>query len=212
MNTGRLRLLHLRDQNDAAGEAMATEAERFARIRGSEPTRAVSSFNLFQTPPALADRMAAMLLEGLPTDARILEPSAGLGRLYQALRGQGHTGPVTLVEQAADCCRELYQQTEGEPNAKLIQSDFLACDTDRLGGLFDGVLMNPPFKQGRDIKHIEHARSLLKPGGRLVSLCYNGARQRAKLMPEARQWIDLPAGTFQSEGTKAAVAMLLMTA
>ena len=63
-------------------------------------------------------------------------------------------------------------------------SDFLQCsgDVEDLG-LFDAVLMNPPFAQGADIEHITHALTMLKPGGRLVALCTNGPRQNASLRP-----------------------------
>jgi hypothetical protein len=67
--------------------------------------------------------------------------------------------------------------------------------------------MNPPFKMGRDIKHILHARTLLAPSGRLVAICANGPRQRAKLMPIADEWHDLPEGTFKGEGTKVNAAI-----
>jgi hypothetical protein len=50
-------------------------------------------------------------------------------------------------------------------------------------GKFDRVVMNPPFDHGADIKHVEHARKFLKPGGRLVAVVANGPRQRERLLP-----------------------------
>lgn len=210
ISLGRLRLLHLREQTEAVGETMEVERGRFDRLRDGGPPRVVSAFNLFQTPPELARRLAGLLLpapcSSLPASARILEPSAGLGRLYEAVRRRS-TAPVVLVELAAECAAELYRETATDPAATLIQADFLACDADRLGGLFSHILMNPPFKMGRDIKHIEHARRLLAPGGRLVALCAAGPRQRRRLQPAAAGWIDLPPGSFKSEGTNVAAAM-----
>ncbi len=171
----------------------------------------VSALNLFQTPPELADRLAGCLLPVMGDDARILEPSAGLGRLYRAVRQAGHAGPVVMVEQSADCCRELYALTVDDDRATLKQGDFLARDTVALGGLFDGVIIHPPFRQWRDIKHIQHALTLLKPGGRLVAICANGPRQRDKLMPRADQWHDLPAGTFREAGTAVNAALAVYT-
>lgn len=208
MNEARARLLHLQDQNDAAGEQMKAEAGRFARIAGAEPTRAVQAFNLFQTPPDIAERLAAMLAEHIPADGRILEPSAGLGRLYHAARSAGLSGDIVMVEQAPDCCRELYEQHAG----RLIQADFLTCDVARLGGPFAGVLMNPPFKQGRDIKHIRHALTMLAPGGTLIALCYDGVRQRRHIAPIADSYEPLPAGAFKAEGTNAAAAIVRIIA
>lgn len=202
MNTGRLRLKHLQEQNDAAGETMSGEAKRFARIAGNEPTRAVSAFNLFQTPEPLAERMAD-LLDGCA--GPWLEPSAGLGRLYRAARGI-YAGPMVLVENSPECARELYEQT-GD-GARLVQRDFLACTIDDLGGRFGAVLMNPPFKQGRDVKHIRHAYEMLAPGGLLASLCYDGVKQNRDLRPMVDTWEPLPPGTFKSEGTRAGAVLL----
>ena len=98
--------------------------------------------------------------------------------------------------------------TREDQFATLKQGDFLAHDVNSLGGLFDCIIMNPPFKQGRDIKHIRHAITLLKSSGRLVALCANGPRQRRELEPLATIWTELPAGTF--EGT--CVNAVMMTA
>ena len=210
MNTGILRLLHLREQAEATGETMAGERKRFAALADpASAPRVVSAFNLFQTPPALAERVAGCLLPVVGNDARILEPSAGLGRLYRAIRQAGHAGPIVMVEQSPDCCRELYALTTDDPLATLKQGDFLAKDADDLGGLFDGVIMNPPFKQWRDIKHIRHALTLLKPGGRLVAICGNGPRQREQLQSLADEWHDLPAKTFAEEGTNVNAALIV---
>jgi len=204
--TGRLRLRHLQEHTEAVGESMATERTRFQALADpSNATRAVSSFNLFQTPEPIADRMAGMLmpLDGL----RVLEPSAGLGRLYRAVRLRAAC-PMVLVEQSAECAGELYRAI-GDDDARLVQADFLACTPERLGGLFDAVIMNPPFKQGADIKHIRHALTMLRPGGRMVALCASGPRQQAQLRPLADEWHALPAGSFKSEGTRVAAALLM---
>lgn len=176
---------------------MAEEAKVIAQIKQSGPTEAVSSFNLFQTPVDVASRMAEILgpLDGM----RCLEPSAGLGRLVKACDG----GEWVLVEESNDLCRHLYQLGH-----LLINDDFLKCTADRLGGKFDRIIMNPPFKMGTDVKHINHAKSLLNPGGLLVSLCYNGVRQNERLMPIADSWEILPEKSFRSEGTAASVALL----
>ncbi len=83
------RLKELQALNDEKGLEMMMEKGRFAALKsrhedGTAP-KAVSSFNLFQTPKHIADRMASMLP---PECQRILEPSAGLGRLYRAIRGR----------------------------------------------------------------------------------------------------------------------------
>jgi|GEM_PF-6547300 len=62
-----------------------------------------------------------------------------------------------------------------------------------------------------DIKHITHALTFLKPGGRLVALCANGPRQYAALQPLADQWTPLPAGSFKSQGTNVNVTLAVFS-
>lgn len=200
--TGRLRLRHLKEVTEARGEEMAAQRERFQRLaREDSAPRAVSSFNLFQTPEEIADRMAALLPWG-----RTLEPSAGLGRLYRAVRYRSDC-PITLVEISPTCCAELYRETSGDGNAKLVQGDFLEMTPTTLG-TYSSIVMNPPFKMGCDIKHIKHAATFLAPGGRLVALCANGPRQQATLRPWAESWEELPPKSFRAEGTGVSVALL----
>jgi predicted RNA methylase len=150
---------------------------------------------------------------------RVLEPSAGTGRLLEALPG---IVPFGLVRQTA------LQVVAVEVNPVLAAhlacgglagvvrcADFLTCraDVEDLG-LFDVVLMNPPFGQGADIEHITHALTMLKPGGRLVALCANGPRQNTRLRPMVDacggSWEDLPADSFKDEGTGVRVALITM--
>jgi len=207
MNPGHKRLLNLRVKTDAHGVEMVFDRARFDALRDPEnKPRAVAAFNLFQTPPDIADLMADIVTANLPRGAAILEPSAGLGRLYSAIRRAGHAGPVILVEQSADCCRELYEITKEDRKVKLKQGDFLGMSAVNVAA----IIMNPPFKMGRDIKHIKHAFEMLRSGGVLVALCYNGVKQNKKLKPLATTWEVLPAGSFKSEGTTAEVALLTM--
>lgn len=198
--TGLLRLRHINEVTEAVGEEMAVERQRFDRLANKESApRVISSYQLYQTPEELADRLAGMF----PKWGRTLEPSAGLGRLYRAIRKQTNT-EVVLVEQSAECCAELYRETEGDENARLIQGDFLAQES---LGLFDSICANPPFADDR--RHIFRMMELLAPKGRLVAICANGPRQHAKLKPLASQWIELPEGSFKSEGTNVAAAIFV---
>lgn len=203
-HNGLLRLKSLREKNEATAEQMARDRSRFDALRDRKPVASISSFNLFQTPQDIASRLAEML-EPKPGSS-ILEPSAGLGRLVRAVGVRGFDW--TMVDSSQDCCSELYKFGSG----RVICGDFLECDLGRLGGnLFDRIIMNPPFKLGRDIKHVRHALGLLAPGGRLVGLCYDGARQNKQLRPIVDTWEVLPTGSFKSEGTSASVAMFSIT-
>jgi len=156
----------------------------------------------FPTPPDLASRLVEQ--SDVHPEHRILEPSAGLGRLYLAGIDAAPLASWVLVEQSPDCCRELYGMAQ---TAQIKQGDFLERDD---LGKFGAVIMNPPFKQGRDIKHIKRALGTLEPGGTLISLCYNGARQNKQLRPLADTWEVLPEGSFKDQGTAASVVLLTM--
>ena len=202
---GRLRLRHLMERTEAVDEEMCEEASRFQRLaKDSSKPAVVSSFNLFQTPEAIADQMVAALGD---KRGRTLEPSAGLGRLYRAWRKVDKDSYIVLVDDSKECCGQLYRETEGDHMTWLHCADFLQQTTGSVG-TFDCILMNPPFKMGTDIKHIMHATSLLRSGGKLVALCANGPRQRDKLQPIATTWQPLPYGSFKEVGTRVDVAML----
>jgi hypothetical protein len=206
VSDGHNRLLKLQKETEAHGVNMVFDRARFDSLADpSNKSRAVSAFNLFQTPEAIADRMAALLMPSLSAVSTVLEPSAGLGRIYSALRRAGHTGPVVLADSSVDCCGELFRITEDDATATIKQGDFLDMSM-----MVDAVMMNPPFKMGRDIKHILHAFKCLKPGGLLISLCYNGVKQNKQLKPIANSWDILPAGSFKKEGTNAEIVLLTM--
>lgn len=196
------RLLKLKEENTQAGAEMRLEGMRFKRLKAEEKPRIVTAFNLFQTPEHIADKMAELLPE-LSKDQVILEPSAGLGRLYTATRRKGFDGKIIIVEQAPQCMAELYSLTDGD-NVELIQNDFL----ESIAKSVDAVIMNPPFKQGLDIKHIKQAFKWLKVGGLLVALCYNGVKQNQQLKPLCNSWEVLPEKSFKESGTNASIALI----
>jgi predicted RNA methylase len=204
------RLLNLRQDNNLAGELMRLEAPRFQQIaerhlNGTAP-KAVTGFNLFQTPKIIAARMADLIAERIK-GGRILEPSAGLGRLVNAM-DEKLMAEWVMVEEARECFNALSKAIKRA--GRMENRDFLGTSAQDLGGGFDAVIMNPPFKQGTDIRHIRHALDMLKPGGRLVSLCYNGTKQNEQLKPIADQWEVLPEASFKDEGTAASVALIVI--
>jgi SAM-dependent methyltransferase len=166
----------------------------------------VSAPQLFPTPPELAKRVvdAADIRPGM----RVLEPSAGTGCLLDPMFNADATGalfdpdnsrPVGLLV-AVEINPSLAKRLRTTyACADVIEGDFLERNGDL--GTFDRIVMNPPFENGSDIRHIQHALHMLKPGGRLVAICANGPRQQEKLQPLATSWEPLPAGTFAEQGT-----------
>lgn len=205
--TGRSRLASLREQHNDKAAEMAAERDRMAALKDRQAV-VVSSFNLFPTPPDIADLMASMFDDF----GEVLEPSAGTGRLYEAVKRADREAAFTLIDISPDCCEVLKAvrtTLDDHTYTAIRQADFLTIDPERYES-FNSVIMNPPFKNGADVKHIRHALSFLRPGGRLVSLCANGPRQRQHLQPMADEWIELPAGSFKSEGTGVDVAILVI--
>jgi protein-L-isoaspartate O-methyltransferase len=172
--------------------------------------KTVSAPQLFPTPAAIAEQVVILAeIFSNPIDIRrndrVLEPSAGTGALLSVLNPAGH-GTTQAVEINPTLANELHRKF---PLIGVVCADFLSCGSEL--GTFDRVIMNPPFANGQDIHHIEHALTFLKDGGKLVAVCANGPRQREKLMPLADQWIDLPAGSFEEQGTSVNAAIVVIS-
>jgi hypothetical protein len=162
----------------------------------------VTAPQLFPTPLDLAARMVE--LAGVEPGARVLEPSAGTGNIAAQV-ARNTQGSLLCVEVNPTLCSGLQRA------GYVVQSaDFLETLPDDLGGVFDCVIMNPPFENAADIKHILHAQKFLRDGGRLVAICADGPRQRAALMPLADLWEDLPPGTFKNQGTNVSTALVVI--
>lgn len=196
MKSGFHRLQTLRMKNDAKGFLMDEMRPRFDRLaaryeNGTAP-KAVSAYQLFQTPEHIAERMASMAC--ISPSCRILEPSAGLGRLLGPILAQGGAD-ILAVEKDAALAGGLFRSF---PSVRLAQGDFLA----RHFGEFDRIVMNPPFHMRSDIAHIRHALAHLAPGGILVGLCLSTHHREKALRDSCDTWEILPAGTFSKEGTQ----------
>lgn len=162
----------------------------------------VSAPQLFPTPEDLAARMVneADLEPGMT----ILEPSAGTGRILDAILAadliSGYSNPTDIiaVEINATLSNALMSRYNG---VNVLTMDFL--DYPVAEPFADRILMNPPFKNGSDIKHVRHAIELLKPGGRLIAIMAGGTRQQdyLKTLDEDVWFESLPAGTFAESGT-----------
>jgi phospholipid N-methyltransferase len=167
---------------------------------------------LFPTPADLARTM--ITLAEIQPGNRVLEPSAGTGVLLGAMGGQMFGadvkyGRVHAVEIHGALCPRLRADF---PLTVIHQGDFLTMTADDFGGHFDRIVMNPPFRNGEDIKHIQHAASMLAAGGRLVAICADGPRQRDRLGPMVDMWIDVPAGTFAAAATNVRAALIVINA
>jgi predicted RNA methylase len=191
-----------RDPEQEAKDAEFRALKDAVRSGNVPRVEVVHSPGFYPTPAELAARVVE--LADVRAGMRVLEPSAGAGAIADA-----------LPQGCALVCVELHPKLVAELDRKghrTVQGDFLAMDPESFGGGFDRIVMNPPFDGGADMRHIEHARKFLKPGGRLVAICANGPRQHAKLRTMAEdlggEWFDLPAGSFESVGTSVSTALL----
>jgi predicted RNA methylase len=120
------------------------------------------NYGHFPTPAGLA--RAIVEEAGVEASHRVLEPSAGTGAIADVAAATG-----------ADLCLVEIQ----EPNCKLLREkgyDPICADfMDTQPGVFDRVVMNPPFERRQDIAHVTRAFSLLAPGGRLVAIMSAGS-------------------------------------
>lgn len=148
----------------------------------------------FYTPAALARRVVLMAsVEG----KRVLEPSAGEGALADACREAG-AEQVVCVELAGESCKVLKSK-----GYIAIKDDFLSISP--VNYFSDRVVMNPPFSNRQDLKHVRHAMKFLKPGGRLVAIM-----QGNRTVNDIRKFVGdevsilierLDAGEFKESGT-----------
>lgn len=134
--------------------------------------------DFFPTPASVA----ADLVEQAEIEPgmRVLEPSAGNGNIATAIREAGVEPDV--VEMSSTLADILKAK-----KFNVVGGDFLQYE----GGDYDRIIMNPPFSDSRDIKHVRHAYKLLKPGGRLVAVMGEGAFFRGdKTATAFREWTE----------------------
>lgn len=179
------------------------------------------NFGLFETPEPIALRLlsdAGVYVPGTYSGRdypklRVLEPSAGRGRIALPAAAAGHR--VIAVEVQP----ELAAGLQNKGIARVICQDFLEGRPDPLD-LFDAVVMNPPFDRGRDVDHVLHALKFLKPGGRLAAIMAAGVEYREdrqtvafRSMVESMggKFRDLPPGSFAESGTNVNTVILNIT-
>ena len=203
------RLHALRADNTTARRQQEQMKPRFERMAGRHENgtapKAVSAYQLFQTPPAIAEQLVDLLDIG--ASDMVLEPSAGLGRLLDAIMPRKPAG-VWAVEINADCEKEL-RNNYACPSVKTFHQDFLAWKASVFIP-FDAVAMNPPFHNMQDILHIKHAKKFLNHGGRLAAICMDTPHREEALRPLASEWIKLPEASFKDAGTRVGCCMMLI--
>lgn len=214
---------------EVIGDGMTKEADPFANVKRTPAKR----FGFFPTPDEPADIVigATPLLRGIDSErATILEPSAGTGNLArrcvrsfadEARSDAWRHRPEEMARWAAryrwdnqvDCIEIQPEHAEALRAEgiyrKVYTADFLNMRPSTTG-LYDMVVMNPPFDLERDIDHVRHALDFLKPNGWLTAIMSAGTEYRETKKAVAfrslieklnGRFTDLPAGSFASVGT-----------
>ena len=156
-------------------------------------------FQAFFTPEGLASRVASM---ADVKDRRVLEPSAGNGRLADACSFEGAVA-VDCIEINPKFCEELSKQ-----NYPVIEDDFLTVTP---SAKYDRVVMNPPFTKNQDVKHVAHALKFLKSGGILTAIMSPNTSRKAfqeLVKPFRHEITPVDAGEFKESGTSIATIIL----
>ena len=185
-----------REEKTADELTRKLEGVQFSKIPG-----------FFETPAALAQRMVdeAEIESGMS----VLEPSAGAGRIADAIATEVDKDTITVVERMSSL-REILELK----GYTVAESDFMEHT-----GQYDRIVMNPPFENLQDIDHVRHAYDQLKPGGKMVSIMSPGPFFRdTKKAKEFRDWIEevggtveaLPEGTFKESGTGVASRLVVI--
>lgn len=215
-------------------------AEYYGEVIGDGQTQEADPLQDAKTTPAkrygfypTPEDAAQTMFDGLHLTPRkdegrlcILEPSAGTGNLARRCFSRPLTSKDTsndrwLAEHNAEHrfdnqvdCVELQPQLAAGLEAegiyrRVYSTNFLTLSPETTG-LYDKVIMNPPFDRERDIDHVMHALKFLKPDGQLVAIMSAGTEFRETkksvafraLMKSMRARVrDLPAGSFADVGT-----------
>ena len=157
-------------------------------------------FQFFETPEILATQICDMA--EITENSIVLEPECGKGRIADEVYSKN---PAKLLGIEINTDMEKY--LADKPYETIIGQDFLEYSTDER---FDRIVMNPPFANHQDIKHVMKAFDLLQPGGILVSIMSIAPTFRTdKISVEFRAFLEehnasiekLPEDAFKESGT-----------
>ena len=160
----------------------------------------------FPTPEPVARQVIEAA--GILDHHTVLEPSAGTGHIaHLAVETGAIVDCIEIQRHMADELREtgLYNS--------VWHGDFLS----RQPEAYDRIVMNPPFENGADMAHVEHALRFLEPGGVLVAVMsvMAGERNRradrafrATVEQHGVERTELPRDAFKEAGTNVATCLI----
>jgi hypothetical protein len=170
------------DAHDAVAEVVAS---------GCIPDQ--KSHQFYPTPASVA--AAAIEAAQIGPDHICLEPSAGTGAMADLMPKDR----TTCVEISALHCAVLKAK-----GYCVVLEDFLKIHE---RPLYDRIVMNPPFSDGRWQAHLEHAAAMLAQDGRLVAVLPASAKGKDALAGWTCEW----SRTYDNEFAGTGVSVTIMT-
>ena len=159
----------------------------------------------FYTPDDLAAHVVA--LAGVEPGMKVLEPSCGDGAILRHILAAG-AEPVGI-----ELDSHAAAVTSKECQVEVQVADFL---TVKPTTEYDVVCMNPPFNKEQWAKHLLHAWTFLKSGGKLV--CITPSNHSGKWADKVAQLIaahgtteDVAEKAFQESGTNIKTKIVILT-
>jgi len=165
-----------------ASKDPAAAAEKARQDRIAELIEKVKFSNIpgfFPTPKDVVDVLIDKAQMPM-TPVRVLEPSAGIGSIADKIDKMHKLKCFEIVPVLCDVLQAKGYDTS--------HHDFLTAP---YAAEFDRIVMNPPFENGQDAKHVRRAYDMLTAGGRLVSIMSTGPFHRSdRKSVEFREWLD----------------------
>lgn len=202
-NEARSKLGELRAQAESL-KGDAQDAKDTRKLTTSHP------LDLFVTPRELAARMVE--IAGIRPGMAVLEPSAGTGRIVDAIQARG----------CAPACVELnYELVEHlRRRGYLVHAaDFMEWTPAPEFAKYHAVIMNPPFSNGQDADHVQRAYTFTLEGGVIVAIMGEGVFFRSdRKSRDFREWLEnvggtseaLPQNTFTRSGTQVNTRLVII--
>ncbi|MFC8671535.1 hypothetical protein ACFUEN_02530 [Streptomyces griseorubiginosus] len=161
----------------------------------------------FPTPNPLVEQL--LDLAELEAGCDVLEPSAGRGAIAEAAAARGAV--VDCIEVGTARAEHI---RGGGYACEVTNADFLTVQVERH---YQRVIMNPPFADRQDIRHVQRALRFVKPGGLVVAVMLGSLSFRTDRLTqdfrarvqEARGTItDLPDDAFPDVGVRTVIAVI----
>lgn len=183
-----------------------------------EPLRIDARFEYFPTPAPLVAQLIACadLRPGLD----VLEPSAGAGAIAGPVAQLGCN--VDCIELCGDLAEVLDQGGYRGCFRQVIRADFMEYEpsSNPAGATFyDRVIMNPPFADRADVRHVLHADKFVRFGGLLVAVMSAGVSFREDKLTAAfrdlvadrgGEIVPLPDDAFKQSGTSVRTVLVTL--